>query len=310
MTNIFSANGKLLLTGEYFVLDGAKSLALPTKLGQSLAIEDNGMINWLHWSSYDEQGKMWFWGGFDFKTRKVLDSSDAEIAENLQKILQAIQALKPKLFKRKKGIDFKTELEFPRDWGLGTSSTLIYSLAKWADIDPFDLLEKTFGGSGYDIACAGADGPIFYQKNEGVPSWETCNFDPSFHENIFFVYLGKKQNSREGIARYSAFASKKTSLIEEISNLSNEIFTCQNLYDFEVLIIQHEIIIAQSLNLSRAKTLYFQDFWGEIKSLGAWGGDFVLVTSDRNFEETKSYFNEKGFDVFLKYKELILNTSK
>jgi mevalonate kinase len=27
----FYSNGKLLLTGEYLVLDGAKSLALPTK---------------------------------------------------------------------------------------------------------------------------------------------------------------------------------------------------------------------------------------------------------------------------------------
>ena len=34
----FHANGKLLLTGEYAVLDGAKAIGLPTKRGQSLQI--------------------------------------------------------------------------------------------------------------------------------------------------------------------------------------------------------------------------------------------------------------------------------
>ena len=33
-TQTFYSNGKLLITGEYVVLDGAKALALPTKFGQ------------------------------------------------------------------------------------------------------------------------------------------------------------------------------------------------------------------------------------------------------------------------------------
>ena len=39
MTTTFNAHGKLLLTGEYFVLDGALALALPCKLGQSMSIQ-------------------------------------------------------------------------------------------------------------------------------------------------------------------------------------------------------------------------------------------------------------------------------
>ena len=35
----FFANGKLLLTSEYLVLDGAKAFAIPTKKGQSLHVE-------------------------------------------------------------------------------------------------------------------------------------------------------------------------------------------------------------------------------------------------------------------------------
>ncbi|MEQ3661167.1 MAG: GHMP kinase, partial [Flavobacterium sp.] len=39
MKQTYYSNGKLLLTGEYVVLDGAKALAVPTKFGQSLSIE-------------------------------------------------------------------------------------------------------------------------------------------------------------------------------------------------------------------------------------------------------------------------------
>ena len=38
-TQTFYSNGKLLITGEYVVLDGAKALALPTKFGQSLVVK-------------------------------------------------------------------------------------------------------------------------------------------------------------------------------------------------------------------------------------------------------------------------------
>ena len=37
---IFESNGKILLTSEYLVLDGAISLALPSKLTQKLFVEE------------------------------------------------------------------------------------------------------------------------------------------------------------------------------------------------------------------------------------------------------------------------------
>jgi len=58
--------------------------------------------------------------------------------------------------------------------------------------------------------------------------------------------------------------------------------------------VEHENIISELIGFEKVKTIYFSDYWGTVKSLGAWGG------------ETKKYFNEKGFNVFLKYKELIL----
>jgi mevalonate kinase len=41
----FYAPGKLLITGEYAVLDGAWALALPTRLGQTLTVTPTQIQN-------------------------------------------------------------------------------------------------------------------------------------------------------------------------------------------------------------------------------------------------------------------------
>src|SRR5680860_249695 len=64
MTRSFYSNGKLLLTGEYAVLDGALSLAVPTRYGQSLSVEEIGSSQ-LQWKSWDKNRKIWFEGTFD-----------------------------------------------------------------------------------------------------------------------------------------------------------------------------------------------------------------------------------------------------
>ena len=55
----YYSHGKLLLTAEYAVLDGAKCLAVPTKLGQSLRVSPlkKSLIDW---KSFDHQGNLWF----------------------------------------------------------------------------------------------------------------------------------------------------------------------------------------------------------------------------------------------------------
>ena len=53
------SNGKLLLTGEYLVLDGAKSLAIPTKFGQDLVISKIKEPQ-LIWGSFTNTGECWF----------------------------------------------------------------------------------------------------------------------------------------------------------------------------------------------------------------------------------------------------------
>jgi len=301
---VIHAHGKLLLSAEYFVLDGATSLALPTSRGQNFNFEIIPNSHSIFWISLDEKNEIWFEGIFSRMNFEVIKTSDIDIANRMTQILNAIRILDSSFLKNK-GAKISSHLEFPRNWGLGTSSTLIYSIAKWAGVNPFELLEKTFGGSGYDIACAGATTNILYSKIKGVPQWLPITFNPTFKDQLYFIYLGKKQNSREAITHYRKI-KKKEAISLEISEITQSLLTCTSLYDFEKLINQHEDLIAITLHLQKVKDLYFDDYWGSVKSLGAWGGDFVLATSDRTEEETREYFRTKGFNVFLKYEEMIL----
>lgn len=306
----FRANGKLLLTGEYFVLDGALALALPTKLGQRLEVIDNEMLSDLQMTSFDKDEQIWFTGGYSLPGLEGLMASDEKIGQRFGEILKAARSLNPSFLNTFDGKVAMTYLDFPRNWGLGTSSTLIYMMAKWAEIDPFALLKKTFGGSGYDIACAGADGPIYYHIKEDGQFFKESQFSPSFSNQLYFVFLGKKQDSREGIARYRALGNVKESLVGDVHGLTYAMSTADTLDEFDKYLAEHENLVANTLKLERAKAIYFSDFWGEVKSLGAWGGDFVLVTSNRTKEETQTYFIEKGFKVFFNYEELILQRRK
>ncbi len=298
----YYANGKLLLTGEYLVLDGALAIALPTKLGQSLTVEPNKEQK-LVWESQDSKSYPWFQHSYTHLHQKI---NDHPIAERLRVILLQAQQQNP-AFLQELGYKVTTKLTFPRNWGLGTSSTLVYMIAQWAKCDPFELLFKAFGGSGYDIACAGATSPLSYQLHANLkPVFQPVNFNPSFKNQLYFVYLGKKQDSKKGIARYREKGGISDTKIQKISTLSTELIHISGLKGFEKIIVEHENIIAELIGFEKVQSIYFSDYWGVVKSLGAWGGDFVLATSNRSYTETKKYFNEKGFNVFLKYEDLIL----
>ena len=306
----FYSNGKLLLTGEYFVLEGAKSLAVPTTCGQDLKvapIKEPQLI----WNSFTEKGACWLEAIFDLPKLRLVSAtfnSDKEggndkIAENLKEILVQAKKLNASFLNSKKGFLVKTNLTFPKNWGLGTSSTLINNISNWAKINPYQLLENTFGGSGYDIACAQNNTPILYTKNSVSPFVEKVKFNPSFKENLYFVYLNKKQNSREGIQRFKQLKGNLTSEIKAITSLTNEFVACVNLKDFEKLVAEHEKIVSKILHLKKVQELYFSDYFGQTKSLGAWGGDFILATGN---EATPNYFKQKGFQTVIPYQDLII----
>lgn len=302
----FFGHGKLLLTGEYFVLDGALALALPTKFGQSLSVKYSPSFSpTLTWKSIDVDGNTWLESKYEFWHFKCLDEKPSEEALFLGKILQQVRKQNPHFLRDNVDVKVETRLGFPLFWGLGSSSSLIYNIAQWAYISPFELLFKTHGGSGYDIACAQSDGPIAYKKVTSGPNWSPIYFNPGFKENLFFVYQGKKQNSRDAIKEYNKKRPINPAMMSKMTELTQAFISAKTLGEFQALMDEHEKILAQTLDMPMVKEQRFDDFKGSVKSLGAWGGDFVLVATELKLNDVKAYFKEKGLETVYKYVDLI-----
>ena len=297
--NHFFAHGKLLLTGEYAVLDGALAIALPTQYGQEMHITPSEREG-IFFRSLTQEGIPWYEG-------QLFVGDTNPITQTLERILSQAQKMQPN-FLTDQSVHVETRLDFPREWGLGSSSTLICMIAQWAGVDPYELLWNSFGGSGYDIACARASSPILYQLTEGKAKVYPIYYNPPFAASLFFVYLNKKQNSREGIALYQGLKKNKKPLVTQLSQLTEEIYRTHSLDTFSKLLSEHEAVLSSYLRLPTVKDSLFKDFSGTIKSLGAWGGDFVLAIGEESY--IKEYFISKGMQTILPFAQMILPTDR
>lgn len=300
----FYSNGKLLLSGEYLVLKGAEAIALPLKLGQNLRINSvpTELSPILEWKSYENEF-LWFEMRANLNDLSLIESTDLLIADRLLKILQEARKINEDFLTATKKVTVSTLLNFDRSFGFGSSSTLISNIAEWANIGPYALLEKTFGGSGYDIACAKSNGPIIFSLHNQLPKIKPIVFNPDFSSNLYFVYLGNKQSSAKAIKDFKK-ADQRKEEVQEITEISRQLIKVSSLPEFQELIVEHESILSKILEKPILKHR-FTDFEGEMKSLGAWGGDFMLAASKISFEEAKKYFQQKGLTIIFKYKDLI-----
>ena len=294
------SNGKVLLTGEYVILDGALSLAAPTKFGQHLKFQEN-LSNFINWKSKNFDGNIWFECLITSDTLKVKSTSSQKISNTLVEIINFIREYNP-AFLKNCGSDISTNLTFEKNLGLGSSSTLISNLSKISGVNPYTLNNKIFKGSGYDIACAESISPILYKLDKDQKIINEVSFKPSFNEHIYFVYLNKKQNSILEIEKYNKNKASN-SIINEISDITSEILVCNSIDRFNKLIEAHELIISKLISKQTVKDLLFKDFDGYIKSLGAWGGDMIMVTSQI---DPSKYFIEKCYSTIFKFKELLV----
>ncbi|WHF50485.1 GYDIA family GHMP kinase [Chryseobacterium gotjawalense] len=296
---IFS-HGKLLLTSEYVVLDGALALALPTKWGQEFFVSENpDGKSLVHWTAL-HQGKPWLKLTMNYRTGTILNTNIPGSAEFILKVLMKVKALSDSQLKSDTSYSIKTDLQFPANFGLGSSSTLMNNLAQWAAVDAFRLNESCLGGSGYDIAVAQEKSAILYQ-NQPERIIQKIDFDPVFKKDLIFIHLNQKQNSREGINLYRS-REKSAELIEEFSQITRQVLEAKSLENFSELMVLHENKLSDFLGIETVKEKHFENCPSFVKSLGAWGGDFVMSSKFLGFED---YFRGKGFSTVFAYEDLI-----
>ncbi|BAO55444.1 GYDIA family GHMP kinase [Nonlabens marinus] len=298
----FSAHGKFLLTGEYAVLDNVDALAMPLKLDQRLIIQprdDQQVV----WKSYNADGSLWL--DVQFSIADLRNDSFDHVNPVFKKLLQILKsALQLSNYTNfYNGFDAVTQLDFDRKSGMGTSSTLIAMIADWVGCDAYKLQFESFGGSGYDIACARATSPIIYNYNETEPLVQAISYEPEFTDQLFFIYLNQKQNSRESIARFNT-EKLTTEIRQQLNEMPKRFLETENdLQAFENVIYEHESIVAGLIGAKPIKERFFPDYQGAVKSLGGWGGDYMLVTGTDN---SLNYFKGKGYHQILNWEEVAL----
>ena len=150
-------------------------------------------------------------------------------------------------------------------------------MAQCAQVDPLETFKNAHGGSGYDLACAKADGPITYQLIDNKVKVLNTSIPFDFLDELGFVYRGKKQLTSESLnlVKNKAFSDDQ---IDRFNSLTDAFLQSKSLLELEDVIEEHESLLAEHLGLTKVKHELFGELPGQVKSLGGWGGDFVLVT--------------------------------
>ncbi|TVR69266.1 MAG: hypothetical protein EA408_12815 [Marinilabiliales bacterium] len=325
------SRGKLMLTGEYVVLKGAAALALPVKFGQGLEWWGDRSSRKLEWDTF-VKGEKWFSAVFTVSANgyEVESSSDAGRAGFIVKILNAAARLTHDPLPAGRA---ESSVGFDMGWGLGSSSTLISNIAWLFDVNPFALHFSVSRGSGYDIACARSDMPLVYrlENSRSMPVYRHVAFDPPFSGDLYFAYTGRKQDSAGSVDGFLSGAGKKKSVPDKVLNRISEITTAvtevTDTDSFAGLLKEHDSLIRPYTGAEHpagggfggtehlaggilagaehpARDI-FAGFPGYVKPLGAWGGDFVMLTWKDGYRELKKLLEQKGIDVVFPWDKII-----
>ena len=297
----FKSNGKLLITSEYLVMKGAMALAIPAKLDQELNVRSTNS-DFINWKSFNKENQIWYEEKFFLdKGTLIYHGKKNKMSDLIVRLFDYIHKFNNP--EKSIGNEFIWKINFNINWGLGSSSTLINNLSKWAKVNPYKLLFSVFNGSGYDIACCDKSNPIIFQKKDDYLSVSDTTFNPNFLNNLFLIFLNKKQDTQKSVQNFLETDQSLSDGINQINEIVHEIENVKDITTFESLIERHEKIIANILQMPTIQNEKFPDYNnGVIKSLGSWGGDFVLATGD---EKSVDYFEEKGFNTIRKISDLL-----
>lgn len=301
-TTTFASRGKVMITGEYLTLLGARAFAWPTRKQQHLSVSPlHGKKGIIEWVAKDHHGVMWFSALFDIEeTVTYRQASDELVARKLANILTKAMEMGGRSALKDHAWAVETKIEWPNEWGLGSSSTLIVNISSWLGVNPFKLQEATIGGSGYDIACALSNEPIVYEKKSQIMAGKVPK-SKLMLEYCGLAYSGNKANTSNAVSHFmDKFSGKDlTSKIDLINRLTYKVLEASRIE----IIIQafriHEETIGYLLDREPVGALKYSDFDGIVKSCGAWGGDFVLFTGRQPFSEYNDHVATKyGLQLF------------
>ncbi len=303
--HVFRSNGKLMLTGEYAVLKGAESLSLPLRKGQTMKVSVRQGIPSVHWKTYI-LGSLWFEARYSIPDFAIANTNDFPTAQFIRSLLLAVRRLQSSFLMKKQLYLVVNDLEFEPQWGFGSSSSLITNMARWAGIDPFELHFLVSEGSGYDVATADSEIPLLYRLENRMPMIRKVRFDPPFKRHLFFVYSGKKISTAGEVRRFNLQNGRGEELIGEISRISRQILRTTDFIDFVRLLNRHEEIVSSIIGKKPLGKSLYRDFKGAVKSLGAWGGDFMLLACDYPKEYVMSYLKKRDLRTWFDYEDLIV----
>lgn len=284
-------------------MEGAEALAVPLQLGQRFSVKSARGAD-LHWTSLRPDGSTWFQGLFSLLDFTAQESTDDAIADRLTDILTAVTRQNPDFLADWKGQKVESKLEFDPAWGMGSSSTLIHAVAEWGEVDAWTLYEQTFGGSGYDLACAIADGPIIYKSTEEEIHMTPVGLDWPFRDQLFLVYSGQKTSTQAAVEKHADQLKKAGKEVEAISAITQNVADAESLEEFAGLLTEHNDRLSKLLG--EVANPWAPEFPGLIKPLGAWGGDFFLAASPEDPKDIKKWLSNKGFNTHFAWKDLVL----
>lgn len=309
----FYAPGKVMLCGEYTVTIGQEALALPVQLGQWMRVWEFEMKDeWkLVWQSQAVDGQAWWNMSFSLEQFLVepdtlfQEFADDAIALNLLKLLQQLPM---KTWTPGKSVRIETQLQFPREWGLGSSSTLCALLAQWAHADAQQIQKNVWGGSGYDVAIATVGKPLVYWIQHEEPQWAEWRLAADLSQNWWILMPGTKQNSRDSlnlVKERLQELQQEPFIMHQLKQIIDRIKMAEDVPTLEAGLEMYQAILGTMLEL---ETPYQQWGWqpvrgGLCKWLGAWGGDMILVN--------ENYLSHLGDEVKdwskIRWNELVIN---
>lgn len=294
------ASGKLMISGEYAVLDGARTWAIPTKYGQTLTANPSPGAG-MRWTSLDHNGKKWFEALWDGEGR-LIDFTDSDAAELLHDLLHFSTTKGAAPFS---GWNVHTSIDFPREWGLGTSSSMVALLGRWLQMDPFTLFDHAMTGSGYDVAVASSNRGCVYRIDKGNREIVHVDHIPAFADHLYFVYSGSKQSSQKEVLKYSRIdLNRRLSIVSDVNTLTQSLLTAKTIEEFSSAMRKHESMLGTILERETMNEKW-SSIAGAMKHLGAWGGDFFLLATTDKADLQR--LQDEGVREIFPWKEMMLD---